>query len=95
MKVNNMIFFTGTLAPAKLKAVAKPSGILCNPITIAKVIPKASSEINDDPIDKPYGKLCSNILMKIKYPDFISPVKSSLFFINIVNNTPINVNSTV
>ena len=95
INVNKITFLAGTLEPVKLKAVANPSGILCNPITIAKVIPKDCADIKEEPIANPSGKLCSKILIKIKYPDCISPVKSNLLFINIVNNTPIKVNNTV
>ena len=95
INVNKIILLAGTLAPAKLRAVAKPSGILCNAITIARVIPSVSADIKDEPIASPSGKLCNSILINIKYPDFMSPAKSSLLFINIVSNTPIKVNTTV
>ena len=77
-KVNNITLLIGTLAPARLRAVARPSGILCNPITMASVIPKSWADIKDDPIANPSGKLCINILIKIKYPDFIFPVNPNI-----------------
>ena len=41
-------------------------GILCMPITIASVIPNVSVDIKDEPIASPSGKLCSNIISKVK-----------------------------
>lgn len=70
--VYNIILLVFIFVPAKVNAVASPSGTLCIPITIANVNPKVSADTKDEPMANPSGRLCNKILINIKYPACLS-----------------------